>query len=90
MVTLAYLDRKNYTENQLFTLHLLFREKLISVYSENHPKDYDLALKHFNPKKVYDLCDFDVYKNGVGHQFEKIINFSIYKPIKKEIQFKYL
>ena len=90
MITLAHLDYINYNKTQQLTLHQLFNNKIISVYSENHPKDYDLALKHFNPKKVYDLCDFDVYKNGVGHQFEKIINFSIYKPIKEDIQFKYL
>ena len=47
-------------------------------------------MKHFNPKKVYDLCDFDVYKNGVGHQFEKIINFSIYKSFKHDIKYQYL
>ena len=34
---------------------------LISVYSENHVKDYPIALQYFKPKKIYDLCDFDVY-----------------------------
>ena len=36
------------------------------------------------------MRDYDVYVNGVGEQFEKIINFSIYKTIKEDIQFKYL
>ena len=90
MITLAHLDYIDYSETQKLTLHQLFNNKIISVYSENHPKDYDLALKRFNPKKVYDLCDFDVYKNGVGHQFEKIINFSIYKSFKHDIKYQYL
>jgi hypothetical protein len=90
MVTLAYLDRKNYTENQLFTLHLLFRENLISVYSENHVKQYPMALEYFTSKRVFDLCDFDVYPNGVGTQYEKIINFDEYKPITNDIQYKHL
>jgi len=90
MLTLAYLDYTTYNDEQKLTLHQLFNNKLISVYSENHPIEYPLALKHFNPKKVIDLCDHEVYVNGVGKQFEKIINFSIYKPIKNNIQFKYL
>ena len=90
MITLAHLDYIDYSETQKLTLHQLFNNKIISVYSENHPKDYDLALKRFNPKKVIDLCDFDVYKNGVGHQFEKIINFSIYKSFKHDIKYQYL
>lgn len=90
MLTLPYLSKKDYTWNQLLTLQLLFKNNLIAVYSENHPKEYDEALKFFNPKSVIDLCDLEVYKNGVGKQFEKIINFSIYKPINTDTQFKYL
>ena len=90
MITLPYLDRDRYTKDQLMTLHLLFSNKVIAIYSENHPKDYPLALEYFNNKKVYDLCDFDVYPNGVGKQYEKIINFDVYKPIKDEIQHKHL
>jgi len=89
-LTLAYLNKRNYDNDQLLTLHLLFSGDLISVYSENHPKEYPIALQHFKPKKVIDLCDHDVYVNGVGEQFEKIINYSIYKPIKEDIQYKYL
>ena len=89
-MTLAYLNKHTYNNDQLLTLHLLFSGNLISVYSENHVKEYPIALQYFKPKKVYDLCDHDVYVNGIGEQFEKIINFSIYKPVKKDIQFKYL
>jgi len=90
MLTLPYLNKQDYTQEQLLTLHLLFSNKLISVYSENHPKDYDIAINYFKPKKVYDLCDYDVYPKGVGIQYEKIINFDLYKPIKNEIQYKHL
>ena len=89
-ITLAYLNKHTYNNDQLLTLHLLFSGNLISVYSENHVREYPIALQYFKPKKVYDLCDHDVYVNGVGEQFEKIINFSIYKSIKEDIQFKYL
>ena len=90
MLTLPFLSKSDYTNDQLLTLHLLFSGNLISVYSENHIKDYPIALQYFKPKKIYDLCDFDVYPVGVGQHFEKIINYSIYKPIKEDIQFKYL
>ena len=90
MLTLPYLSKSTYTNDQLLTLHLLFQGNLISVYSENHPKEYFMALDYFLPKKVYDLCDYDVYPDGTGQPFEKIINYSIYKPIKEDIQFKYL
>tara|TARA_B100000424_G_scaffold67817_2_gene50283 strand:- start:13123 stop:13950 length:828 start_codon:yes stop_codon:yes gene_type:complete len=91
MLTLAWLNRNTYTKDQLLTLHLLFKEKLISVYSENHSFEYyNEAIEYFKPKEILDLCDFDVYPNGVGKHFEKRINFNIYKPIKKDIQFKYL
>ena len=90
MITLAYLDKYRYTKDQLLTLHLLFNNRVIALYSENHPKEYPLALKYFKPKEVFDLCDYDVYPNGIGMQYEKIINFDLYKPIKDEIQYKYL
>jgi len=90
MITLPYLDKHKYTKDQLLTLHLLFSNKVIALYSENHPKDYPLALEYFKTKKVYDLCDYDVYPNGVGIQYEKMINFDVYKPIKNDIQYQYL
>ena len=90
MLTLAYLNKDHYSTDQLLSLRLLFKNNLISVYSENHTKEYPIALKYFNPKKVFDLCDYDVYPNGVGKHFEKMINFEIYKPIKQDIQFDYL
>jgi len=90
MVTLPYKDRKMYTHDQLLTLHQLFSNNLIAVYSENHPIEYPLALQYFNAKKVYDLCDTDVYPGGVGRYFQKMINFSVYKPVIQDTKFEYL
>ena len=90
MLTLSYINKSNYTSDQRLTLHMLFSGKLISVYSENHVEEYPIALQQYNPKQVVDLCDYDVYPNGVGKQFEKMINFSVYKPVKEDVQFEYL
>lgn len=90
MITLSWKNFKDYTFEQQQTLFELFGNKVISVYSENHPQEYPKALKFYNPNKVIDLCDTEVYINGVGEHFEKTINFSIYKPHKNNIQFKYL
>ena len=51
MITLAYRSIKDYDKDTQLTLRLLFKLPLISVYSENHPKDYPLALEFFKPKK---------------------------------------
>ncbi len=90
MLTLAYLNKSNYNNDQLLSLRLLFGGKLISFYSENHVKEYPIAINYFNPKKVYDICDYDVYPKGVGLHYEKMINFDVYKPITDNIQFDYL
>lgn len=90
MLTLAYKSIRDYDKDTQLTLRLLFKKPLISVYSENHPKEYPLALEFFKPEKVIDLCDHEVYVNGIGRQFEKIINYSVYKPIVKDVKFKYL
>tara|TARA_B110000305_G_scaffold237522_1_gene301020 strand:+ start:1221 stop:2096 length:876 start_codon:yes stop_codon:yes gene_type:complete len=90
MLTLAHKDKTNYTIDQLLTLRMLFSNDLISVYNENHPKDYPKALNYFKPKSVYDLCDYEVYPNGVGQDFKKVIGFNLYKQPKKDIQFKHL
>ena len=90
MLTLPYLNRNRYSEDQLFTLRLLFRSNLIVVYSENHPIEYDLALQYFSPKSIVDLCDYEVYPNGVGDHFEKRINFSIYKDPVSDLRFENL
>jgi len=91
LLTLALeFTNKGYDDDKAFIARLLFTNKLIAVYSENHPKKYPLALKHFKPKFVYNLCDYDVYPNGTGQHFKKIINFSVYKPFKDNIKFKYL
>ena len=90
MLTLAHMTWNDYRPLQQESLKKLFGNKLISVYSENHPEKYPLALEFFNPKKVIDLCDTDVYPNGVGAHFEKIIHFPIYKEVKEDIQFDHL
>lgn len=90
MLTLSYINFNDYTPEQQLSLRLLYSKKLISVYSENHPQEYPKALKFYNPKKVIDLCDKEVYPNGIGEHFEKTINFKIYKPYKENIQVKYL
>lgn len=91
MLTIGFFNRHYYTDQQLFIMKLLFKNnKLISVYSENHPHEYNVALAYFKPGEVIDLCDHDVYKNGVGKHFEKKINFSIYKDPVEDIQFQNL
>lgn len=90
MITLSWQDFKDYTSIQQENLVKLFGNKVISVYSENHPTKYPLAIDFYKPKQVIDLCDTEVYPNGEGCHFEKTINFSIYRPIVDDIQFKYL
>jgi len=81
---------KGYDFNQTFIAKLLFTNKLICVYAENHPIKFPNAIEFFKPKFVYNLCDYDVYPKGIGEHFKKIINFSIYKDFKTNIKFKYL
>lgn len=90
MITLSWQDFKDYREIQQQTLLKIFKGNVISVYSENHPTKYPLALEFYNPRRVIDLCDTEVYPNGVGAHFEKTINFDIYKPFKDDIQFEHL
>jgi hypothetical protein len=90
MMTLGYKDRESYTIDQLLLMHMLFRDKVLVVYSENHPVEYSQALDYFCPREVVDLCDYAVYSKGVGKPFEKRIWFDIYKPLEKDVQFKYL
>tara|TARA_Y100001954_G_scaffold211273_1_gene238010 strand:+ start:832 stop:1557 length:726 start_codon:yes stop_codon:yes gene_type:complete len=90
MITLPFIDRKSYTQDQLMILHLLLKDKVISVYSENHKIRYYQALKYFKPQEVVDLCDHDVYSKGIGKHFEKKIYFDIHKPVIEDYQFEYL
>ena len=90
MMTLCWQSFDSYNEIQQKTLRRLLGGKVISVYSENHPTLYPKAVEFFNPLEIIDLCDTEVYPNGVGTHFEKRINFSIYKPHVDNIQFKYL
>jgi len=89
-LTLPYKDKKDYTHEQLLTMHLLFGGTLISVYAENQHELWQPALEYFKNKKVYNLCDYDVYPVGEGKYFQKMINFSIYKPVQEDVQFDYL
>lgn len=90
MMTLSWQSFNDYTEHQQKCLRKLFGGKVISVYSENHIEEYPKAINFFNTQNIADLCDTEVYPNGVGTHFEKTINFSIYKPYKDNIKFKYL
>lgn len=90
MITLPWKNKHRYSEDQLFSLMDMFGGKIIAVYSENHPKEYYQALEFWNPQKVVDLCDHEVYPNGVGDQFEKVINFSIYKDPILDIKYDHL
>jgi hypothetical protein len=90
LVTLAWQDFEKYNDVQKTTLRNVFAQKLIAVYSENHPTKYLTAIDFFKPKKIVDVCDTDVYPNGIGNHFEKRINFSIYKSCVNKKKFKYL
>jgi hypothetical protein len=90
MITLPYKERYYYSNYQLFILNLLFRNKIIAIYSENHRKEYPFALEHFKPRHIIDLCDYDVYPNGVGKPFQKRIYFDVYKPLIQDKKFDYL
>jgi hypothetical protein len=90
MITLSWQDFDEYSLLQQQLLRKLFGKNVISVYSENHPAKYPLAVEFYAPKQIIDLCDTEVYPNGVGEHFEKTINFEIYKPHTDNIQFKYL
>ena len=73
MMTLGYQDFKDYSEQQQHTLKKVFKGNLIAVYSENHPTRYHQALSFFNPSRIIDLCDTEVYPDGPkDFHFEKI------------------
>ena len=90
MMTLSWQDFNSYTVNQQSSLMQLFSHTVISVYSENHPEGYNKSIEFYSPTYIIDLCDREVYPNGVGEYFKKIINFDIYKSYTNDIQFKYL
>ncbi len=90
MISIPFKEYDSYTEEQKFTLHILFSGKLISVYSENDQLNYHPAVNFFNTKYINDLCDVEVYPNGVGKHFEKTINFDLYKDPVEDKQFEYL
>lgn len=90
MMTLSYQDFQSYTKIQQNSLRKLFSNKVISVYSENHPQKYPKAVEFYNPSKLIDLCDKEVYPNGTGKHFEKTIYFNIHKKPIDDVQFEYL
>ena len=90
MMSLAYNSWVSYTYTQQSLLTKLFGGNLISVYSENDPVGYQDAMWHFNPTDTVNLCDTDVYPNGDGDHFEKIIHFPIYKEVIDDIEFDHL
>lgn len=90
MITLPFLDFNFYSEKQQNDLKTLFSKKIISVYSENHIYEYNKALLFFSPEKIVDLCDVEIYPNGIGEHFEKCIDFSIHKDIIYDIKYEYL
>lgn len=88
MVSIPYINWNKYNADQQFCLKLLYR-RIVVVYSENHPDIYPKAIRFFS-SETYDLCDHEVYLNGVGDHFEKRINFSLYKPVVPDVQYKYI
>ena len=90
MITLSWQNFKDYKIEQQDSLMQLFSNKVIAVYSENHPVDYPKAVNFYSTKKIIDICDTEIYSNGVGEHFEKTINFGIYKLNTNNIQFKHL
>ena len=88
IITIPFLNIHKYSDDQNLLMHLLFKNCIV-VYSENHPEDYPKAVEYFK-SNTYDLCDHEVYPNGVGDHFEKHINFSIYKDPIDDVQFEYL
>tara|TARA_B100001093_G_scaffold519955_1_gene611688 strand:+ start:3739 stop:4566 length:828 start_codon:yes stop_codon:yes gene_type:complete len=90
LITIGYISRHLYTNEQLELLRLLLSGTVVSVYSDNRIVEYALAAAWASPKKIIDVCDRDVYPNGVGNHFEKRIYFDIYRPVVDDVKFKYL
>ncbi len=55
MISLAHMTWNDYNDIQRASLKKLFGNKVIVVYSENHPKKYPEALMRFNPDWIIDL-----------------------------------
>ena len=89
-MTPSYQDFDSYTMQQQMILRTLFAGNVISVYSRKSSTKYPLAVEFYEPEKIIDPCDKEVYPNGVGIHFEKTINFDIYKKHKDNVQFEHL
>ena len=90
LITIGYISRDLYTREQLELLRLLLSGTVVSVYSDNRADQYTAAAAWASPNKIIDVCDKDVYPNGVGNHFEKRIFFDIYRPVVDDVKFKYL
>lgn len=92
MLTLSWRNYNYYTNPQRMSLKRLFSGKLISVYSENHPTEYPIAVLFYSTRHIVDICDTEVYPMsiGLGAHFEKRINFEIYNSHVDDVQFEYL
>jgi len=88
MISIPYMQWDKYDQNQQLCLKFLY-QRVVVVYSENHPTIYPEAIEFFG-SETYDLCDHDVYPKGVGEQFEKRINFDLYKPVQNDVQYNYI
>lgn len=89
IVSNSYKNISDYNSSHVCTLQLLYN-KIIVVYSEHNYEEYTAALKYWDPNEIYNLCDHEVYTNGIGKQFEKTIDFNLYKEPKKDIKVKNL
>jgi len=69
MMTLSWKDFKDYDVEQQQTLRRLFGNKVISVYSENHPTEYPKAVEFYAPKQIviltYDADYVNIKNNNI-------------------------
>ena len=93
MLTLAYLGKKDYTKEQLLTLHLLFSNKLISVYSEKALTRIIILLKNKNQQieaikymeKLLEIASFEEKKRFA--KFNLMQTYFESQEIEKAIMF---
>ena len=71
MITLPK-NWRDYTQDQQRTLTSVFKGKVLSVYSENVPKNIPKALEFLNPTEVVDLCDKEVCPMELGNILKSV------------------
>jgi hypothetical protein len=79
-----------YTSEQYDLFRWLLSGTVVAVYSENHVSQYQHAIDNLACKKIVDVCDHDVYYNGIGNHFEKVVYFDIHKRVVDDVKFKYV